>query len=249
MRLSVGFDDCLVFDDVLEPRERDDVWSYLQREEFEPVHADRWKKVWRLSDGVPYRGPTVLAAAGGLTAAVAATEGQMAGLAGQRAEASVPGMRGYPTGTGIDRVIALILNRADDFAPVVGQKGAAWDRTTATASLYPQQTGLSWHMDGGRYAGAYIYYAHRVWNAQWGGELLLADLPPGRRLVRDHLDNALESELILDRGVGRYIMPKPNRLVVLRGGVLHQLRKVDPAAGDHVRCTIGGFFLRPDPVT
>jgi hypothetical protein len=229
MPLVLQTESFLVFDDVLSAEARERIWAYLQQEEFEPVHAERWKKVWRLSDGVPYRGSTVIASADGTSSA----------------ESSPPGLRIYPTHTGIDTVIGCILAHADDFGVLLGTKGLAWDRLTATAALYPQQTRLSWHLDGGMYAGAYIYYAHREWNAQWGGELLIADLPPDGRVIRDHLDNARENELILERGTGRYIMAKPNRLVILKRAVLHQLNRVDSAAGDHVRCTVSGFFLAP----
>ena len=52
----------------------------------------------------------------------------------------------------------------------------------------------------------------------------------------------LSAEL-LKCGIGTFIMPKPNRLVLLGGGNYHMISKVDPAAGDHPRFTISGFFL------
>jgi Rps23 Pro-64 3,4-dihydroxylase Tpa1-like proline 4-hydroxylase len=41
-------------------------------------------------------------------------------------------------------------------------------------------------------------------------------------------------------------MPKPNRLVILKGGVTHRVAPVSQAAGEHVRASIAGFFLRKD---
>ena len=46
-------------------------------------------------------------------------------------------------------------------------------------------------------------------------------------------------------GMGQYISPKPNRLVVIAGGNPHMINKVSPSAGDHGRCTIAGFFHCP----
>jgi Rps23 Pro-64 3,4-dihydroxylase Tpa1-like proline 4-hydroxylase len=45
--------------------------------------------------------------------------------------------------------------------------------------------------------------------------------------------------------MGTYIAPQPNRLVVIAGGNPHMIHKVSAAAGDHVRCTIAGFFMVP----
>ena len=42
----------------------------------------------------------------------------------------------------------------------------------------------------------------------------------------------------------RVVLPRPNRLVVIAGGNYHAIKRVDPAAGDHVRCSIAGFFMR-----
>jgi Rps23 Pro-64 3,4-dihydroxylase Tpa1-like proline 4-hydroxylase len=46
-------------------------------------------------------------------------------------------------------------------------------------------------------------------------------------------------------GAGRFIAPKPNRLVVIAGGTCHRISPVTTSAGDHVRCTVAGFFHRP----
>ena len=37
----------------------------------------------------------------------------------------------------------------------------------------------------------------------------------------------------------------PNRLVVIAGGTCHRISPVTSSAGDHVRCTVAGFFHRP----
>ena len=135
------------------------------------------------------------------------------------------------------------------------------------AFLYPQGTGLSWHLDLGRYSGAYIYYAHPQWNVKWGGELMVADDPaqeagsarldphdpttssiyqPDKSMrFGQHLDNAWENEKLMETGTGRYVMPKPNRLVIVALGCAHCVNPVAQAAGDKVRATITGFFIAP----
>ena len=91
---------------------------------------------------------------------------------------------------------------------------------------------------------------------QWGGELLVADEsvkdlrapelefygdnPP--RGSAPHLDNAFENEKLFEVGIGQYVLPKPNRLVVIAGGNLHRINSAE-GAGDRVRCSVSGFFL------
>ena len=50
-------------------------------------------------------------------------------------------------------------------------------------------------------------------------------------------------------GVGRLVLPKPNRLVVIKGGTPHCGAKVREAAGNHVRASVSGFFKRTDVTT
>jgi Rps23 Pro-64 3,4-dihydroxylase Tpa1-like proline 4-hydroxylase len=59
------------------------------------------------------------------------------------------------------------------------------------------------------------------------------------------LENAHETKILMEEGVGTYLMPKPNRLVFLTSGVLHCIKKVERAAGNKVRGTIQGFFQDP----
>ena len=50
-------------------------------------------------------------------------------------------------------------------------------------------------------------------------------------------------DALLERGEGRFVMPRPPRLVVL-GGAPHMVAPVRAAAGSNVRATVSGFFLR-----
>jgi Rps23 Pro-64 3,4-dihydroxylase Tpa1-like proline 4-hydroxylase len=103
---------------------------------------------------------------------------------------------------------------------------------------------LSWHRDDSElYAGAFIYYAHPHWNAHWGGELLIADVPDDLDIMAYRFENEPYSEQLLEHGAGRFVMPKSNRLVIL-GGAPHAVAPVSAAAGQNVRASVSGFFLR-----
>ncbi len=49
----------------------------------------------------------------------------------------------------------------------------------------------------------------------------------------------------MDMGTGRYVFPKPNRLVIVAPGCAHRINPLTAAAGDKVRATITGIFITP----
>lgn len=158
-----------------------------------------------------------------------------------------------------------IIDNAPKLTPVLGQFRRDWEDFTAFPSLYPMGTGLTWHRDAVTNAGSYVYYAHPRWNAEWGGELLLGDAaqlaipealgpffnaaPPGYEddgatWLNSHLQNDGASDILMAHGAGSFVMAKPNRLVVLRGGLPHKIAKVAIGAGSNVRASVAGFFKR-----
>ena len=123
---------------------------------------------------------------------------------------------------------------------------------------------LSWHRDSG-VLGGYTFYCHREWSHLWGGNLLIADpqtnfegirvskKPLPETDLRDSFgklykargvtfDHDLERECILEPGYGSYIMPKPNRLVLISNKVFHKVERIDQAAGNNSRVSLTGFF-------
>jgi hypothetical protein len=243
-----------VYDDVLTEKTFEAVWKYVQLESYVPVHHDEWAKVWRLSDGVPLGAPSAV-----LLEKPRAAEGPVAGGPARRGQT-----RFYPTGTALDRLLEAVVEHLDDFAELVGRRGADYENVSARAFLYPQGSALSWHEDDTRYSGGYAFYAHPEWRSQWGGELLIADestrskdiegdelitvsraggrLEASKVRIPPFLDSRRQDAVLSELGMGRYVAPKPNRLVVIAGGNPHMISRVSPAAGDHVRCTIAGFF-------
>jgi 2OG-Fe(II) oxygenase superfamily len=94
-----------------------------------------------------------------------------------------------------------------------------WTGFTQSRWVYRAGTGLEWHSDRG-WLGGYIYFAHAQWRASWGGELLVAT-------------DAARTE-------GVFLSPRPNRLVLLRGGTMHCVKKVESTAA--LRASVSGFF-------
>lgn len=235
-----------VYDDVLSEKDFRAVWQYVQLESYVPVHHAEWVKVWRISDGIPL----------GATTSVL-----------YKSPPAPTGERVYPTHTGLDRLLEALGGQLDQLAGLIGKLDVDFDNISARSFLYPEGTGLSWHEDAVGYTGGYVFYAHPEWNVQWGGELLVADEagrprePESDRVVvltrqegglkltkvriPPFLDNRSQDAALGQRGLGAYIAPKPNRLVVIAAGNAHMINKVSAAAGDHVRCTIAGFFLMP----
>ena len=47
---------------------------------------------------------------------------------------------------------------------------------------------------------------------------------------------------IIDHGLGIFVSPKPNRLVLINKNVIHGITRVDPDAGQNSRVTLTGFI-------
>ena len=212
-----------IVDDFLEHDDWEAVWTEFQVVDLHPVA--RGAGAWKLDDGVPLGGQEMVTPRRDETL---------------RQDPEHP--HRYPTGSPFDHVLSALIAEQEVFSEIVGE---AWQRISARPYVYPHGTGLSWHRDDSElYTGAFIYYAHPYWNAHWGGELLIAaETDPDLPIMAHRFENEAYSEALLDAGVGSYIQPKPNRLVVL-GSAPHAVVPVSAAAGQNVRASISGFFLR-----
>ena len=121
-----------------------------------------------------------------------------------------------------------------------------WKTVSARAFRHFAGSGLSWHTDDPSYVGAWVYFAHPTWDCHWGGELLVADPSCQGRQWRQSGEASRRSEnaLVGEMGVGSWLFPKPNRLVVIAAGHMHRVNPVTAGAGGHARTTVSGFFLR-----
>ncbi|PUE53041.1 hypothetical protein B9Z45_13155 [Limnohabitans sp. 2KL-17] len=140
-----------------------------------------------------------------------------------------------PAGDAADAVTRRFDDVRELLQSTVGPADDAWlgytrgfFRSTAGASM-------GWHNDEKVYSGAYVFYASKHWDADWGGELCvrpplenISGLSPTQRL--DALDH------------GQYIFPRPNRLVLIRGGTPHRVSPVTIWA-QAPRYTVTGFFV------
>jgi len=227
MALSLDHPNFRVVDDLLDEDAWTAVWSDFQFMDMHPVA--RTTGAWKLDDGVPLGGEEVV-----VTRSIDAT----ADDAGEGEELG-----------SMQRLVAAIIANPEFYDGLVD---SAWDRVSVRPYVYPQETGLSWHCDDSEiYAGAFIYYAHPHWNAHWGGELLIAERDPERDeelgempIMGHRFETESYSERLLEMGCGNFIMPKPNRLVLL-GGAPHMIARVHRAAGAAIRASAAGFFLRP----
>lgn len=128
-------------------------------------------------------------------------------------------------------------------------------------TAYRQGAELSWHIDGYDFKGAYSYYAHKEWGHSWGGNLMLADpkttynvfTDPGPDIKIEGMyhwagrtvhwfDLKKESKEVQNPGIGTYVAPLPNRLVISKCRVVHKVEKITPSAGDNHRISMTGFF-------
>jgi 2OG-Fe(II) oxygenase superfamily len=232
----------VVIDDFLSADLQKHIWLYFQVENFARVDVSSPTGQWAWHDGAALRGPTI----------------------GFKTKWHVQ----YPTGTAVDALMEALVEQEERLRPALGKYASDWDDFSASPALYPSGAGLSWHRDAENNAGSFVYYVHPHWNVEWGGELLLGHpaqmtipaaqgpffnpAPPdladdGPSWLNSHLENEQASQTLLAVGAGSFVMPKPNRLVVIRGGLPHKIAKVSPAAGSYLRASITGFFKRTAP--
>ncbi|APF04294.1 TPA: 2OG-Fe(II) oxygenase [Legionella pneumophila] len=240
MKLVLNNDVLAVIDDFLELSAFEKIWNFIQTEKFKFVHSSRWVNAFSLEDGSPLWG--------GVT------------ISHPRPEPCTTEQI-YPTNTTIDLFIKELIAGSADYSHLIGSKDRDWDFFYARPYLYPRGSGLSWHTDGKfKISGAYVYYCHPVWDLNWGAELLIN---PTRQLnfeysevtlinntkkkVGFHL-NSTELNNYVGDGIGYYVVPKPNRLVIFKNNILHCIKKVENAAGNHVRASITGFFMSNDRI-
>lgn len=215
----------VIYDDVLPQDVFEKIWVHAQYENYaNALGSNTWIKVWRLGDHAPLGSPEY--------------------------HWSKKPFNNYMDVVG--HVFHQIAINSND---LVGDM-TNWHDLVMRTYIYPRNTKLSWHNDTDTYAGALTYYIHPNWGSTWGGELMVAEVPPMHEmktqpLAGPHLDHEWEDGYILERGVGQWISPKPNRCVLMSSGVYHAVNRVDADAGDHARVSIVGFLMKskqPAPI-
>jgi hypothetical protein len=140
-----------------------------------------------------------------------------------------------PTASPIDPLFDAMQRKLPEIREQIGAFGQDWIGIVAKAYAYPRGAKANWHTDSGPYSGAFVYYAHEVWERDWGGQFLYQERE--QEATRDG-----------SPGHGRFVAPLPNRLLILKAGTLHTVSSVSACAGDHPRLSLAGFFVRPGGV-
>ena len=153
-----------------------------------------------------------------------------------------------PFGFGLDLVASAIEDRIRD-SYSTGLLAEEWAEIGFRVYIHPPGSRLKCHSDSPKNVGAAVYYAHKEWHPEWGGELVFPEVSPietwgPERLSDGPIDNSRMRDAIAQTFLGEYVAPKPNRLVVIRGGVWHYTNRVDTSAGDNARVSIASFLQR-----
>ena len=213
----------VVIDDFLGPEEQIDLLQYFDAAAFRPVLPDAWGSAYRIDDGNPLVGVEMLSD----------------GIRDDDSRCV------FPTGTALDVIVQRVTESRHISRDIVGDKDQEWDYFTICPYVYPVGSAIGWHSDK-HGSGAFVYYAHQSWGANWGGELLVAyvskDCGPNSASNRGIFRNEA-IEAALHQGVGYYFAPAPNRIVFLRQGTPHMVNRVRSAAGEKARLSVAGFFL------
>ena len=233
MRVVKQTDRYVILDDVLPPEQFALLLEYAARSDY--ARNPRWIKPWDLGDEMPWQtGETVY------------TRDKTLGPQDPR--------KAFPTGMAVDLLLKKILDSR------FYREKVPDTYVTARTYLHPPGSGLDWHDDEGRFAGAYTYYVHPRWHASWGGELMIVEdvlgrslLPEKRHMREGRVETIKESwdvlakedlsQLLMDGATStEFVFAKPNRMVMMVGGVWHRVNVVKRNA-PFPRAAIAGFFL------
>ncbi|MET0342259.1 MAG: 2OG-Fe(II) oxygenase [Polyangiales bacterium] len=230
-----------VYDDVLPLDAFRRFWHMFRNTELNLVHARGVSGYYRPSDGIPYEGPQI-----------AWTTRPLEEVLPDVGDTDALPIAFYPVGDAHDDLVRAMQDALRRHPELVGRENVDWVGAMGRIIAYPPGTSISWHADDDDVTASVIYYANPHWDVQWGGELFVADESTKGGLRREaslhEFESALETEVLLTRGIGTYVMPKPNRLVLLAGANPHKVAKVASNAGDHVRASFSAFLIRPGGV-
>lgn len=218
---------CLIIDELLPSEARERLHCHAIQDSFFYENSFEWNRVWHPLSG-------------------------MALLTGPKSfgDTGKPGPR-YPTDTAYDLFFAGMEKRLDLISDFLSMQ-VDEVRYVMSAYLYRAGWGLPWHEDRGEnteYRGAFTYYLHEKWRGNWGGELMILADERLASPTEDSIDlsftqgTGLAKPSHVSGGIGTFVMPKSNRLVVMRPNVVHSVAPVSNLAGEHMRFSLAGFYL------
>ncbi|MET7717248.1 2OG-Fe(II) oxygenase [Streptomyces sp. NPDC005407] len=144
-----------------------------------------------------------------------------------------------------------ILRELRAHPDMFGTPGGDWSVVGFSFWKYPAGSRLGWHNDvaTGR-QGEFVFFLHEEWRASWAGELILLDVDPAAIEVDTAGMSPLETveaKASLATQALTAIVPKPNRLVLVKEGTIHCIHRVDHTAGETLRQTMTGFVAAHPP--
>ena len=232
-KLTLSNHQLRIYDDFLPHDLLGALLEHANGDEYEMVHQEVWRKVWRLGDGLPLQGTMTY----------------------HRKDPALyePNEKTrYPTNGPLDPFLDAVSDTAEGTEELLGKRGSDWTSIAVSPWVYPAGSGLSLHRDHYNATGSFTYFVHRQWNFHWGGQLLVLDPQTGRNADPDDspfspafLSDDDENEIISDPGLATCILPKPNRMVIITGTAYHLITRVNANAGDRARVAFAGFFMRP----
>ncbi len=243
--MKVNFKDerAVIIDNFLPDELFDQLATLLEFESYEFVNGIRWNRVFRLLDGRPLAGRDFLHCG----------SQPLTHCEGSRRRLLI-----LPSGTVIDEVLSRLSELPHDHDDFFHPYRPEPNYVGARPWIYPTGTGLSWHDDRATRVPGFILYCHPEWSASWGGELLVADSDCTEIPRRLHWNPMRDVETALPYGMsadveisahlmqscpGLFVLPAPNRLVILQPGVMHAIKRVETAAGERSRRSLSGQFM------
>lgn len=221
----------LVIDDFLEPADFSELTRNVQLQTFN--EAKEWLSAWNVQTPAVWRSSEMV-------------------YRGQYTDELASDVIEVPNGGDLDVFFSKLISD-----PVFQKRfGNAF---SARIYLHPPGSILDWHVDSGRYIGAFAYYAHPYWHTSWGGELMLVNTRYGdfdlqslgfsnkdelrEACISDEIYKTRTSEVLLQQtGDTSFVFPRPNRLVYVNRDYFHRVNPTVPFAASP-RVSIAGFFF------
>lgn len=88
--------------------------------------------------------------------------------------------------------------------------------------VYEPGAEIGWHKDYSSIL-SYSFYIHNQWKSEWGGQLMYTEC---KDTYNNNGNVFRHRQDVMDPGIGHYIEPKPNRLVIIKD-CLHKVNRVN----------------------